>query len=410
MDKTIINSLLDTDFYKFTMGQLVFRLHPDVQVEYALTNRTSKVRLAEIVDIGELREHLDHARTLRFTKTELHYLRGTNEYGDRMFNEPYLDFLSRYQLPPYDLSIKDGQFDLRFGGLWAESIYWETIALPIVDELYTRAMTNSMTRFEKKCLEAQGLLRLRDKIAKLRQFPDITFTDFGTRRRFSFDWHKKVVKILAEEMPLQFLGTSNTFLAMILALLPMGTNAHELAMVYAGMTNDDEDLRHSNKKVLDDWWKVYDWGLSIALTDTFGTRSFFENMSRSQAKNWKGLRQDSGDPSTFGEMAIKFYESCDVDPGEKLIVFSDGLDVDKIMGLADQFRRRIRFTFGWGTNLTNDLGTPTLSLVIKAVQADGQGLVKLSDNLAKAIGNPADVERYKRVFGYTSDFREECRY
>lgn len=409
----IITSLLDIDFYKFTMGQLVFHRYPDVPVRYDFINRTKTVLIADVVDENELRKELDYARTLRFTKTDLHYLhlRGTNEYSERMFAEDYLEFLEALQLPEYRLEKVWGDYRLEFPGRWAEAIYWETIALAIINELYYRGLMGRLSSFERQQVYATGVLRLARKIKKLKKHPDITFCDFGTRRRFSGGWQDYEVGVLKEELPGQFLGTSNTYLAAKHGLLPMGTSAHEMDMGLSGIFHgSDEEIRASHQRNLQDWWDEYGWGLSIALTDTYGTDFFFRDMTPDQARTWKGLRQDSGDPFEFGEKAVSFYRSHGIDPREKLIVFSDGLDVDTMIGLADRFRDRIKVTFGWGTNLTNDLGFPALSLVIKIVEANGHGTVKLSDNLAKALGKPKDIERFKHIFGYTRNDWQECRY
>ena len=417
-DRPIIESLLDTDFYKFTMGQLVFHRHPNVPVEYALVNRTKEVKLPTEIDEGELREQLDHAMSLRFNRSEIHYLRGTNEYQDRMFQEDYLDFLLTLSLPPYEIDWPNGV--LKFYGPWSHTIYWETIALSIVNELFHRrgrgilqGIVSTRAFIDRNI--AVGRIRLFEKIDAIMDASisglNINFSDFGTRRRFSREWQDYVVGILAEELPKEFLGTSNTYLAMKYGLLPMGTSAHEMFMAYSGIHHESDDtILESHNQVLRDWWDEYGWGLSIALTDTYGTDFFFRDMTAEQAKNWKGLRQDSGDPIEFGRKAIDFYESRGIDPKTKLIVFSDGLDLNRIMELAREFQSKINVSFGWGTNLTNDLGHSTLSLVAKLVRANGHGTVKLSDNIAKAIGKPKDVERFKNIFGYTSNLNEACRY
>ncbi len=407
----IISSLLDVDFYKFTMGQLVFRKFPDVPVTYGFKNRTMAVNIADYIEEAELRRELDFARTLRFNNSELHFLRGTNEYQERMFGEDYLEFLRNLQLPDYRLDKVGDTYQLEFPGRWCEAIYWETIALAIVNELYFQSLLKDMSQFEQETIEATGRLNLKRKIEILRDHPEITFCDFGTRRRFSRAWQEYAVKTLAVELPNQLLGTSNTKLAMDYGLVPMGTSAHELFMVLACINGDDDkSILFSPNQVLNDWWEQYGWGLSIALTDTFGSDSFFRTMTTEQARDWKGLRQDSGNPFIFGERAIAFYRRCGIDPQEKLIVFSDGLDVETILRLTNRFAHRIKVTFGWGTNLTNDLGLKPLSLVVKVVEANGRGAVKLSDNLAKALGQPKDVERYKRIFGYTNTLKEACRY
>lgn len=407
----IIHSLLDVDFYKFTMGHWVFTHYPQVPVRYAFTNRTTRVRLADVIAEDALRRELDHVRTLRVNPSEIHYLRGTNEYGASLFSEAYLQFLQGLQLPPYDLTYADGTLHLTFAGPWAATIYWETLALSIINELYYRTLLARQKALERDVVFATGTLRLAEKIARLRARPEITFNEFGTRRRFSQAWHAYVVRMLAQELPGQMLGTSNTALAMQYGLLPTGTMAHEMFMVMAAMMSaHDETLRASHNRILQEWWETYGAGLSIALTDTYGSAFFFTDMTAAQAQRWRGLRQDSGDPVAFGEQALAFYARHGIDPRDKLLVFSDGLDLDTILKLADHFAGRIRVSFGWGTNLTNDLGLGALSLVVKAVEAQGQRTVKLSDNLAKATGDPQDIARYQRVFQHTVTTNTECTY
>lgn len=410
----VIHSLLDTDFYKFTMGQLVFHRYRDVPVTYSFMNRTKDVPLAELIDEGEFRKELDYVRKLKFSNSDLHYLRGTNEYSERMFKEDYLEFLKTLELPEYRLLRVGDTYQLEFYGSWSTAIYWETFALSIVNELYNRSFLDKMTRFERDTIRAEGIRRVGEKISLLEMFPDsgITFSDFGTRRRFSREWQDYVVQTLAEELPAkQFLGTSNVHLAMKHGLVPMGTSAHEMYMVLSGlMHGSDEEILASHNQVLKDWWSEYGHGLSIALTDTYGTDFFFRDMTAEQARAWKGLRQDSGDPMKFGEKALAFYAKHGIDAKEKLLVFSDGLEIDTILKIARRFEGGIKTTFGWGTNLTNDLGIQPISLVVKATEACGHGTVKLSDNLAKAMGRHEDIERFKRIFGYTETLEEKCRY
>jgi nicotinate phosphoribosyltransferase len=407
----ILSSLLDIDFYKFTMGQLVFLKYRDVPVVYSLVNRTRNVRLAEFIDESELREELDHARSLRLNNSELHYLRGTNEYGDRMFRETYLEFLRELALPPYDLEEVDGSFCLQFDGKWSTAIYWETVALSIVNELYYRSLMKPLSRFEKDLVFARGKMRLAEKIRVLRGRPEISFVDFGTRRRFSREWQHYVDRTLAEEMPHQFLGTSSTESAMLHGLVPMGTSAHELTMVMSGIMHDSDDLiRASHNRVMQDWWELYGWGLSVAVTDTYGSEFFFRDTDEEQARAWKGLRHDSGDPFEFGERAIRFYEDLGIDPMEKILIFSDGLELQTILALSRRFHDRVKVSFGWGTNLTNDLGFEPISIVVKAIEANGYRTVKLSDNLAKATGSREDIERFKRIFGHSHEREEAVRY
>lgn len=412
-DEPIIQSLLDIDFYKFTMGQLVFHRYPDIDVKYSLKVRTAGVALARRIKEEDLRKELDHAMILSFNNSDLHYLRGTNEYSDRMFKEDYLEFLRKLRLPPYRLTWSDDEFSLEFSGKWREAIYWETIALAVINELYYRSQTDSLSDFKRDVVYATGEIKLAEKIKMLKENPGVTFSDFGTRRRFSREWHDNVVRALAEELPKnQFIGTSNVYLAMKHGLMPIGTSAHELFMIMAGMmAESDEGIFASVPKVLDDWWDEYGWGLSIALPDTFGIDSFLPIFGGERAHVWKGSRQDSGDPYDYGDnKIIPFYESVGVDPRGKLIVFSDGLNIEEMIKIQRHFAGKIKTTFGWGTNLTNDLGFPAISIVVKPVEACGRGLVKLSDNIAKAIGHAEDIERYKMIFGYHADFNKVCVY
>lgn len=412
MSEPIIVSLLDADFYKFTMGQFVLKRFPNVPVRYEFKNRTKRVLLGKFVSEEDLRKELDAVRDLRFRAEELEFLRRIETNGKRLFSEDYLLFLKDLELPPYDLKHNGETIELSFSGSWREAIYWETLALSIANELYYRSAMKKMTAFEKDAIFAEGTVRLAEKIRLLKENPEIVFSDFGTRRRFSRLWHDYAVTSLAAELPkTQFIGTSNVYLAMKHGLKPVGTMAHELFMAAAAISGDgDEQIRQSHNDVLKTWREEYGEDLSIALTDTFGSEFFFNDMTEEQARNWKGLRQDSGSPTQFGEKAIQFYREKGVDFRQKTIVFSDGLDINTILMLYRQFNGRVKCVFGWGTNLTNDLGLGALSLVVKVVEANGRGTVKLSDNPAKATGKPEDVHKYKRIFGYAAGEYKECKY
>jgi nicotinate phosphoribosyltransferase len=424
----IVQSRLEPDFYKFTMGQLIWRRYPLVEASFSFTNRTRRARIGDIVDVGELREHFDHARSLMFTNTELHYLRGTNEYQQRMFDEGYLEFLRRLRLPDYHVERKGSDLEITFSGRWAEVTYWETLALSIVNETYYRTVLRSLSRFERAAVFAEGIRRLRHKISALRSSPEIVFSDFGTRRRFSGAWQQFVDETLREELNHgafqgQFLGTSNTYLAMITGVVPMATSAHELPMVIAGLLDsgdaDPQWLRQAQRQVLDDWWQQYGWGLSIFLPDTFGTDFFLTVATSEELRRWKGFRWDSGDLVQFGDRIIRAYEQAGIDPKEKMLVASDALDLPVILEAQKYFAGRIRVSYGWGTGLTNDLLDNVMvgdkwfgpmSLVIKPTHANGRPLVKLSDNPAKAVGHPREIARYKRAAGYRERPATQVKY
>lgn len=413
-DEPIFTSHIDTDFYKFPMSQIQFKDFRNVRVKWKLKNRTKGINLANIIPETELREQLDTARKASFTGTELRYLRGIEVYSTPMFSEDYLKFLKNFYLPEYNLEYRNNELFLEFEGSWCETTFWEIPALTIISELYARNITKYFSRFEQERMFAEGIKRFAAKKDILRLHPGITFSDFGTRRRAFKDWHEKIVVFCKEELPKQFLGTSNVHLALKHDLVPIGTSAHEMFMAMAGIMYDiyknDDEIRTSHNTTLENWWKHYGWGLSIALTDTYSSRFAFETMPESVAKNWKGFRQDSGNPFEYGKWVIDFCKKNGVDPKEKLVIFSDGLDIVKICDLYRAFEDKFKMSFGWGTNLANDIGIKPLSLVIKLVEACGHGTVKLSDNIAKAIGKPEDIERFKKIFGYSTNLNEECIY
>jgi len=273
-------------------------------------------------------------------------------------------------------------------------------------------------------------------IERLRGVPNLTVADFGTRRRHSFLWQEYVVEAMAANLGPGFTGTSNAFLAHKHDLEAIGTNAHEIPMVLAALAppDDDEALKASQYQVLEMWQKTYDGALRIMLPDTFGTTQFLEG-APDWAADWTGQRIDSKDPYIAGDEYIAWLKARGRDPQNKLIIASDALDVDDILGLHAYFGgilrngiavndvrsaadfedrrkwtpgRRIRFSAGWGTLLTNDFrdcdpsgssGFDPISLISKVSSVEGRPAVKLSDNYAKALGPPVEIERYRRVFG-----------
>ncbi len=402
----IVRSLIDTDFYKLLMCQSIFRNHPDTQVTFSLINRSKHIRLAELVDEGELREQLDHIRSLRLSRGESTWLRGNTFYGKRqMFRSDFMEWFENHQLPPYHLEKRDGQYELTFEGKWHEVMLWEIPALSTLMELRGRAVLKDMGKFELQVLYARAMTKLWEKVEKLRDIPDLRLADFGTRRRHSYLWQDWCVQALKEGLGDSFTGTSNCRIAMMREIEAIGTNAHELPMVYAALAQDDAALRQSPYDVLADWHAEHDGNLRIILPDTYGTDQFLTGAPDWLA-GWTGMRIDSGDPATGAEKAIRWWEERGEDPRQKLVIFSDGLDVDKIATLQAQFAGRVRVSFGWGTMLTNDFkgladgdALAPFSLVCKAVGADGKATVKLSDNPNKAMGPEAEIARYKRVFG-----------
>ena len=433
----VTRSLLDTDFYKLLMLQFIWKHYPKTQVQFTLYNRSASGPVDTFAH-EELIEQLDHAREMRFRRSELVWLAGNTFYGRRGIFEPaFLEWLERdFRLSDYELSVKDGHFHLSFDGLWTDTTMWELYSLSIISELRTRANLKKLSEFGLDILYARAKTKLWNKIERLRGVPNLTVADFGTRRRHSFLWQEYVVEAMAANLGTGFTGTSNAFLAHKHDLEAIGTNAHEIPMVLAALAppDDDQALKASQYQVLDMWQKTYDGALRIMLPDTFGTTQFLEG-APDWAADWTGQRIDSKDPYIAGDEYIAWLKARGRDPQNKLIIASDALDVDDILGLHAYFGgilrngitvsdvrgaadfedrrkwtpgRRIRFSAGWGTLLTNDFrdcdpsgssAFDPISLISKVSTVEGRPAVKLSDNYAKALGSPVEIERYRRVFG-----------
>jgi len=432
----VTRSLLDTDFYKLLMLQFVWKHFPKTHVSFSLLNRSSAVRLADLFAIQDLTQQLEHVRKLRFRKSELVWLAGNTFYGRRGIFEPaFLEWLEQdFKLSDYSLSVRDGQFDLSFDGLWTETTMWELYALSILDELRTRANLKRLSEFGLDILYARAKTKLWNKIERLRDVPKLSIADFGTRRRHSFLWQEYIANAMASNLGRSFIGTSNAFLAHKHDLEAIGTNAHEIPMVLAALAEDDQALKASQYRVLALWQNTYEGALRIMLPDTFGTTQFLGGAPDWTA-DWTGQRIDSKNPYVAGDEYIEWLKVHGREAQDKLIIASDTLDVDDILGLhayfggtlqagttTGDFRdaadfldrrkwipgRRIRFSAGWGTLLTNDFrgcdpsggrGFDPISLICKVSTVEGRPAVKLSDNYAKALGPPSEVERYRRVFG-----------
>ncbi|TCT40223.1 nicotinate phosphoribosyltransferase [Martelella mediterranea] len=404
----IIRSLLDTDFYKLLMLQMIWKLYPDVNATFSVINRTTSVRLADEIDEAELRAQLDHAREIKLTKKEMIWLAGNSFYGRSQIFEPeFLTWLADFQLPEYELTKKDGQYQLDFHGRWMETTMWEIPALCIINELRSRAAMRNLGLFTIDVTYARAKAKMWSKVERLAALPGLKISDFGTRRRHSFLWQRWCVEALKEGIGSAFTGTSNVLLAMDTDLEAVGTNAHELPMVAAALAENDDELAWAPYRVMQDWNKLYGGNLLIALPDAFGTASFLKSAPEWVA-DWTGFRPDSAPPIEGGEKIMDWWQKMGRDPKEKILIFSDGLDVDAIIETYKHFEGRVRMSFGWGTNLTNDFigcaphrvnGLKPISIVCKVSDANGRPAVKLSDNPEKATGDPKEVERYLKFFG-----------
>lgn len=375
------------DYYKLTMGNVIYQTDPGAEVTFTLKNR-GDVPLVSKVDPAELRLRLGVLERNPFTTQDAQFLSSLRfPNGEWVLNGDYLAHIKNLTLPEVNVSTTETDLAITVTGPWEDVSLWETVIMAEVNELFYRDVS--------PWYKTEGHERLTHKIKTLRRNPDIRFVDFGTRRRFSLDWHRQVVERLRLEVPEQFVGTSNPGFADEFRLQPVGTYAHEMPMVWAGLS-EKEGVQplEGQKKMLEAWEEVYGPNLLIALTDTFGSEFFFQNFTEEQANTWTGFRHDSGDPFTYGYRVLKFYKDFGIDPKTKTLVFSDGLGIGRIVQLHEHFKDSINVQFGWGTSLTNDLGVAANNFVMKATKVNGIGTVKLSDVSGKHTGTPEQIQKY----------------
>ncbi len=374
-DTMIIQSLLDTDLYKFTMMQVVLHHFPAAQVEYRYRCRTPGVNLRPYLD--EIREEIAALCRLRFTADELVYLGGL-----RFIKSDFIDFLELFHLPLKCITVtegqKDGEIDITVRGAWLHTILFEIPVLAIVNEVYFRNVC-------KNPPWAEGRERLQHKMALVLDAPDLAefrVAEYGTRRRFSHAWHEEVVTTMKAQMGEHFAGTSNVWFARKYGVLPLGTMAHEYLQACQAL---GPRLRDSQVFALETWAKEYRGDLGIALSDVYGLEAFLRDFDMYFCKLFDGARHDSGDPFAWGERMIAHYESNRVDPRTKTLIFSDALTFPRAIELTRRFAGRCKTAFGIGTNLTNDLGHEPLQIVMKMVRCNGQPVAKVSDAPEKTM-------------------------
>jgi nicotinate phosphoribosyltransferase len=386
----IIQSLLDTDLYKFTMMQVVLHHFPGAQVEYRFKCRTEGVDLRP--DLDAIRRELGELCALRFRDDELDYLRSL-----RFMKSDFVDFLALFHFSEryvrLGLGEKPGEIEITVKGPWLHTIMYEIPLLAIVSELYFR-------RTQPKPDLAEGRRRLKAKIDAARAAePQLGFRigDYGTRRRFSRAWQEEVLQTFKREMPQNFAGTSNVWFALRNNLTPLGTMAHEYMQACQAL---GPRLRDSQTFAFDKWAQEYRGDLGIAVADTYGTDAFLRDFDMYFCKLFDGARHDSGDPFTWGERLIEHYRRNRVDPRTKTLIFSDQLSVPLAIQIARRFHGRALTAFGIGTNLTNDLGHEPINIVIKMTECNGQPVAKVSDSPGKTISKDPGYLRYLRqVFG-----------
>lgn len=382
MKRRIINSLLDTDLYKFTMQQAVLCKFPDTPVEYEFKNRTAGVNLLPFKD--EIHEQIELLDELRFAPDELEYLRSL-----RFMKPSYVDYLRNFQFDKKAITTyeKDGNLGINIKGNWLDTILYEVPVLAIVSEIWT-----SINRINKT-FEFVGNENLDSKILLLKPYPNLRFTDFGTRRRYSYNWQDEVISTCKSSLSNNFVGTSNVHFAKKYKVTPIGTMAHEWIQAGQGM-EAHASVKYSQHYMLQKWAEVYRGDLGIALSDTLGFDAFLNDFDMYFAKLFDGCRHDSGDPYVWCNKLIRHYEKFRIDPISKTAVFSDGLNFPKMIELYNAFSDRIKVSFGIGTNLTNDCGVKPLQIVIKMTKCNGRPVAKISDSKGKQMCEDKEYLKY----------------
>lgn len=388
-----LESILDNDFYKFTMQYAVVKLFPKAKAKYQFINR-GKHSFPEGFDI-KLKEAISKMATLKLSNAEKQFFSETCPYID----PTYFDFLQGYRYSPEEVEVKQfgDALSVHIEGFWYRTILWEVPIMSLICELYYE--TTGQQRLSDQNV-TEIVEQKMDKYDKL----NITIADFGTRRRHSYEVHDLVIKTLKSHSSKTFIGTSNVHLAMKYETKPIGTHAHEWFMFHAAKYG----YKMANLLGLENWSDVYRGDLGIALSDTYTTEAFFRQFDKKLTKLFDGVRHDSGDAIEFAQKTIKHYESKGIDPLSKTIIFSDGLDYNKVEKIATFCKGKIGFSFGIGTDFTNDVGLERMNIVLKMTQAlpeEGEwtSVIKLSDEPLKHTGDASEIEmaiRYLKLDEY----------
>lgn len=393
--KPIIVSLLETDLYKFSMGQCIYHQFPSYKTTWTFKCRNADVHFTEEM-VEEIREQIRHYCTLRFSEEELAYLQGI-----RWFKESYIDFLRLWQPRYQDFEITangENGLSIEATGTWLNTSMYEIPTLAIVNEVYFRMA------YDYKMLFESFKKRLDEKIHMLNTgvYQLGNFSEFGLRRRLSSEAQELAVYKLAKAEPVfgNFVGTSNVYLAKKFNVAPVGTMAHEWIMCI-GQGNHKHNPAYSNWYALDAWVKEYSVLNGTALTDTITTDCFLEDFQLTYATLFSGVRHDSGDPYEWGDKIISHYKKLGIDPRTKTLLFSDSLDFDRATKLYHYFKDRAKVAFGIGTYLSNDTDVPALNIVMKVSKCNEHDVAKLSDAPEKEMcKNPNYVDYLQRCISW----------
>lgn len=387
MGQVRLTSLLDNDFYKFTMQFAVVHLFPKAKARYSFINRGEHEFPEGFAEALQASVHAMGDLTL--TKEEKEFLAITCPY----LPPAYLDFLEgyRYNANEVDIQQNGGALNITMEGYWYRTILWEVPLLCMISELYYRM--NNMQRVVDEAVYAIT----KEKIERYNNLC-VTIAEFGTRRRHSYEVHKIVMRALKENGGASFVGTSNVHFAHMNNTKPIGTHAHEWFMFHAAKYG----YKMANTIALEHWADIYRGDLGIALSDTFTTNVFFQQFDKKFAKLFDGVRHDSGDTIAFAEETIAHYKKLGINPLSKTIIFSDALNYEKVKRIADFEKGKIGISFGIGTNFTNDVGLKPMNIVMKLTEAYPEGgpwtkVVKLSDEQGKYTGDAESIAFAKSV-------------
>ena len=372
-DQPIIQSLLDTDFYKFSMQQAFLHNVPAATAKYRFKCRTAGVNLGRYAD--EIRDELLSLRSLAFSRAELDYIGRIPA-----LTADYIDFLRTFRLDTSLVQVEAHGSDLviEAQGPLIDVMPFEIYLLCIVQEVFTR---HEYPHEDYR----EATRRLLGKIAFILDNPaakGFRYADFGGRRRESRAWHDDTVRRQAEALPEHFIGTSNVQLAMKYALPPIGTMAHEYLQAFQALC---PRLADSQRVALETWVKEFRGALGVALTDVVGMDAFLRDLDLDLARHFDGFRHDSGCPYTWTAKLVARLEELQIDPGTKTAVYSDALNMESALALFATVKGVVRPLFGIGTHLTNDFGRQPLNLVMKMVECNGRPVAKLSDSPGKEM-------------------------
>ncbi|MDM1549902.1 nicotinate phosphoribosyltransferase [Empedobacter falsenii] len=384
---SIIKSIIDNDFYKFTMQFGVTKLYPDVMARYKFINRGEHQFPEGFAD--QLQKEINAMASLALTKDEKNFFTTNCPY----LSPAYLDFLQGYRYDPNEVKITQNgpDVEVHVEGYWYRTILWEVPILCLISEIFYK-LTNAQRISNEEITK-----RTSDKVDLYNRL-GVTVAEFGTRRRHSYEVHDVVMKELTNHKGKSFVGTSNVHFAHKYGVKPIGTHAHEWFMFHGARYG----FKIANSISLDRWVKVYYGDLGIALTDTYTSDVFFGQFDKKLSKLFDGVRHDSGDPIEFGEKTIAHYEKMGINPLFKTIIFSDGLNSEKVEMITKAFKGRIGLSFGIGTNLTNDTDLKPMNIVMKLTEISSidikwTGVVKLSDEKNKHTGTPRMIALAKEM-------------